>query len=175
MSGLLESNDPTSVPTSTSGEEEEEGTSTAAGTSTGVIPEHINLGPLTTTFERPAESTGCATLRFNQDLTTMASIAYGLGCDFQVDPDCYPGVYGQVYNDERNRNIDAAYQPAVFSPGNMCPEGYVTACSYTRVAGEDKSRASEWESIWSRATTTITGNIWDYIQDGETAIGCCPS
>lgn len=150
-------------------------TTEESSSTTSLIPTRIELGPLTTTFSRSASQTGCSTLRFVQDLTTLASVAYGLDCNFSVARDCYPGVFGQVYNDEGNRNIDAAYQPAVFSPGNACPAGYVTACSYERRQGTSKSEDGEWESTWSRFDTTITGNIWDYMEDGETAIGCCPS
>ena len=110
--------------------------------------QRVVLGPLTTTFTRPAQCStaigGCSTC--NVAWLAQACVPGGV----QDDTACWPPA------------TQGVAQPSVplkgwgfYSPGVQCPQGYTTACSAT--AGG----ATGWKIQFLMAPS-------------ETAVGCCP-
>lgn len=135
-----------------------------------------NLGPLTTTFTPPAD---CNTLLVRTIITSgdqrydQFYVGYGETCTVADDGNastfipesCYPGAFADWFNDP-DRNIPDRIDPVAYSPGLVCPVGYEIACSLTRSGEAPTASASSDSDIH---------DLWDILNDGETAIGCCPS
>ncbi|KAL1874215.1 hypothetical protein VTK73DRAFT_542 [Phialemonium thermophilum] len=127
----------------------------------GQVP--TNLGPLTTTFTPPAACT-IAVGQSNGGLlglgllgSTLRDVArLGQACDAGGPADattCWPPTTSGV------KVPDGALGGwGFYSPGLDCPAGHASACSATGGAGG----SSGWPVQFN-------------LQDGETAIGCCPS
>ncbi len=132
-----------------------------------------NLGPLTTTFSAPAS---CSVIdgSFSQSTGLAGQIngKLGLQCRynkaqdgqiFEIADDCYPdGLASYIHDGEAW--LDA---PPVFTPGSVCPNGYTSACTMDRKAGDNRPTTKPGLITASRA-------VWDLLTVGERAIGCCP-
>ena len=129
------------------------GASMSSTTTAESYESRVNLGPLTTTFT-PGPSClpfidGINLVYLAQTCTTEASLA--------DDPACWPSPSDIVPSSPPLTGY------GVYSPGNICPAGYTTACSQT---------ASE---VGNRSTTS--GNfLFQYPPTAsERAYGCCPT
>ena len=136
-----------------------------AATSTKKTPTTFqNIGALTTTFSAPSS---CTDLAMTHIGVNWNNLKLGGQCNngrvSKADPSCFPSVYGHAMN-EWNRENTFDDQPntidpiPVFSPGLVCPVGYVSACSRTR---DNK----EYD----------VANIGTVLKGAQTAIACCPT
>lgn len=161
-------------------------TRTTASTAT-----RVNLGPLTTTFSPPRD---CRSLHFIDDNTVMLNADSDYFCpgDWKIEgsfpcttgdcsghliytygsisliESCYPGglaPYLSAMTDQDNNG--GTFQPGIFSPGLICPSGYSPKCTVVRNKGVPNPAAANPAAVADNA-------IWGLLNDGETAIGCCP-
>ncbi|RAK81766.1 uncharacterized protein BO72DRAFT_524181 [Aspergillus fijiensis CBS 313.89] len=122
-----------------------------------------NLGPLTTTFtptpqcfqpihsgSRISDSYPYAYVYGKHCTTAMYGDA--LAPLIQDDPSCLPSA------------IPPGTPSPFYSPGNVCPQGFTTACHMTR--GMELSSDLADPTMWE---------MWKVLQFGETAYKCCPS
>lgn len=124
-----------------------------------------NLGPLTTTFV-PAPQCSDLTIEANTPITTSgysfnADVLYGYQCSSKsaiVSSGCVPISYATFLDSLRQETDRASGTFPVYSPGNACPAGYGASCTMTSGTG----------------FTTGIQKQWSLLQEGETAIGCCP-
>lgn len=133
-----------------------------------------NIGPLTTTFSAPdscsvidgtfSRSTGDYAGQINAKIGVQCS--YNKAQDaqvFRIADDCYPdGLAAYIHDGEAW--LDA---PPVFEPGDVCPNGYTSACTMDRRAGDSPPTTEPGLVTASRA-------VWELLTAGERAIGCCP-
>ncbi|CAI4212346.1 unnamed protein product [Parascedosporium putredinis] len=73
---------------------------------------------------------------------------------------CFPTALGSYLMGD-----DYLETMAVFSPGNLCPIGFTTACSVVR---------GDPEPTTDGILTTASWAIWNMLDEGETAFNCCP-
>lgn len=124
-----------------------------------------NLGPLATTF-MPASGCSLLTIETNTPVTTSGylfnvDLLYGYQCSSKsaiVSSDCVPISYAPFLDQLRNDTDRQSGTFPVYSPGNACPAGYGASCTMTSGIG----------------FTTGIQRQWSLLQNGETAIGCCP-
>lgn len=97
--------------------------------------------------------------------TTTRSISHR---DFSLTQSCYPPKFASSFFPTDYDTGKWTSQPPIYSPGLACPSGYLPTCTIERIKGATESAA---------ATTAANANnvIWSMLNDGETAIGCCPS
>lgn len=75
-----------------------------------------------------------------------------------VGEDCFPLSFGSYVQSQDKFNTIP-----VFSPGDSCPQGWVTACSFTRAAREILDTLPAGEK-----------NIMSILSPHEAVTGCCP-
>ncbi|EHK44903.1 uncharacterized protein TrAtP1_003075 [Trichoderma atroviride] len=101
----------------------------------------------------------------NEACMVMTSISHR---DFSLTQSCYPPKFASFLAPTDYDIGKWASQPPIYSPGLACPSGYSPTCTIERIEGVTNSVAT--------ATATNADNvIWSMLNDGETAIGCCPS
>ncbi|KAJ3485486.1 hypothetical protein NLG97_g6804 [Lecanicillium saksenae] len=130
--------------------------------------QRTNLGPLTATFSGPSS---CSVLdgSFTKDGGALnGALGYscrarGNGQIFGPDPSCFPSSLASYINagDQWLSTI------AVYSPGNICPNGFSSACTMTRSANDRPPTTAGILQTANRA-------MFNILEIGETAIGCCP-
>lgn len=132
-----------------------------------------NLGPLTTTFS--ADST-CSIIdgtftkvggALNGAVGYMChrghSDTEGDGQLFYADDTCFPNSLA-AYVNKGDRWLDSI---AVYSPGSVCPHGFTEACTMARSANDVPPTTGRGFATASRA-------VFNILEIGETAVGCCP-
>ena len=111
------------------------------------------LGPLTTIFTPPAR---CSTHTWAICSTCTVQHAFqGIDCEQGDNTECWPHVTWGVDRPEGQYFMGLG----VYSPGISCPHGYTAACTST---GGGQSGSGGWSAQFR-------------VQEGETAIGCCPT
>lgn len=124
----------------------------------------ISLGPLTTTFTPPPE---CSSVNLYFDSVLGVVGNWGEECPTGAVPpgstgifasSCYPDGWAEPFTSNYRRAPD---EFAAFSPGLHCPRGWTTACSVARTDDAGPNGADR--------------TMWSVLEDGQTAIGCCPS
>ncbi|KAK1246544.1 LOW QUALITY PROTEIN: hypothetical protein MKX08_000346 [Trichoderma sp. CBMAI-0020] len=99
------------------------------------------------------------------DCLVMTSISHR---DFSLTQSCYPPKFASFPTLTDYDIGEWTSQPPIYSPGLACPSGYSPTCTIERIKG-----------VTDSTTTTTAANaynvIWSMLNDGETAIGCCPS
>ena len=119
-----------------------------------------NLGPLTTPF---TASPDCFTpSRIVNLFNDLDDGTLGVSCfadsetaTLQPASTCFPSI--------PTSDSPGPYDTvSVYSPGNICPAGFATACSLSRTEGLCPYTERQEKSLW------------DALEVGETAIGCCP-
>ncbi|KAJ6789589.1 hypothetical protein PWT90_09483 [Aphanocladium album] len=134
-----------------------------------VPSERTNLGALTTTFSGPAS---CSILdgSFTKEGGALngavgyACSARGDGQIFGADPACFPNSLAS-YIRAGEQWISTI---AVYSPGNICPHGFSSACTMTRSANDEPPTTGSVLRTANRA-------MFNILEIGEIAIGCCPN
>lgn len=153
----------------------------------------VNLGPLTTTFSAPPD---CTSLRFIAENEAIMGAHLNYGCygiqsiwapcagdahfacyypstsiphpSFSLINTCYPPNFASSFTPGDYNTGKWTFQPRVYSPGLACPSGYLSQCTIERVNGLPNSAATTQAAQADQV-------IWGMLNDGETAIGCCPS
>lgn len=128
------------------------------------VTDGIHSGMITTDWNCPSSQTGTPIASFCAVTSTSSNR------DFSLTQSCYPPNFASSF---KPTNYDtgnwSSYLPIyMYSPGHACPSGYLPTCSVERINGVTNSAA---------ATTAANANniIWSMLNEGETAIGCCPS
>lgn len=128
-----------------------------------------NLGPLTTTFV-PASSCGVMDGSFtkvggglNGAVGYACQVATRDGQIFGPDPACFPNSLASYINNG-DRWLSSL---AVYSPGSICPEGFSAACTVERSKDDEPPTTT-------RNIITASRAMYNVLQIGETAVGCCP-
>ncbi|KAJ5740282.1 hypothetical protein N7493_000154 [Penicillium malachiteum] len=127
------------------------------------VPQITNVGPLTSTFTPTSK---CFLPIYQTSVygdphpyaygyakhCTMTTWDGSLAAMIQNDPSCIPSALppGSTY--------------PVYSPANVCPEGYTTACEITRGLSLSSDLANP--TLWP---------MWKMLEFGQTAYKCCPS
>ncbi|KAK4233163.1 hypothetical protein C8A03DRAFT_19706 [Achaetomium macrosporum] len=140
--------------------------------STSSLPStpRVNIGALTTTFTPQG---GCDVLQIVSSGLRPGFFALrpGSRCvvtmttrqSFFAAESCFPGVLGAFLNGAEGYGTTRP----VYSPGSVCPAGYLPAYIVSRTPE-------------SPAPTTTPGlistniDLWNLLFEGETATGCCP-
>ncbi|KAL6907196.1 hypothetical protein GGI43DRAFT_431310 [Trichoderma evansii] len=88
--------------------------------------------------------------------------------DFSLTQSCYPPKFASSFKPTNYDTGKWPSYPPIYSPGLACPSGYLPTCTVERIKGVTNSAAT---------TTAANANkiIWSMLNDGEIAIGCCPS
>ncbi|KAF2012429.1 hypothetical protein BU24DRAFT_425093 [Aaosphaeria arxii CBS 175.79] len=129
---------------------------------TGTRP-RINLGPLSTAFIPPPS---CTRPALQSPQFGIARVGQSCADDGPVDNiSCWPSVTA------------AALQPGVetfgglgfYSPGTICPTGYVSACGFARPSSGESTSATITPGPMAN------GEFQFPLVLGETAVGCCPT
>ena len=153
------------------------GQTTPPGTSTSQIvfatPDNWNLGPLTTTFSLPSFCLDVILSGSDDQLPTKA--VRGYQCTTNLgSSDCYLMEYVRCWPP-----VDPLVptQPGFdlgggvfYSPGLICPSGYMEGCRLEPTATPSSSAGSFTK------TSSVIEN-WQFqfdVERYETAIGCCP-
>lgn len=131
------------------------------------------IDPLTTVFQPPPE---CTALRLLQNTHYSGDVGHGifwgLACSrseltttYTYDSSCFP-VGAENYITPR---VDVSSNLVAYSPASQCPEGFHTACSFSKASGG---------SVATAPTPSYYDWVLDPIEralgDGESYIGCCP-
>lgn len=95
----------------------------------------------------------------------MTSISHS---DFSLTQSCYPPKFASFFTSTDYDIGKWASQPPIYSPGLACPPGYSPTCTIERIEGVTNS-------VTTTTATNADNIIWSMLNDGETAIGCCPS
>ncbi len=109
----------------------------------------------TATFGRSCSysyTSSCATNTSPSSSSSSCFLVYGYQYLPAADTNCWPPRAATVASTGQDL-VEAGW--GFYSPGLVCPAGYVSACSAT--AGG----SSDWQPQWS-------------LTSGETAVGCCP-
>ncbi len=131
--------------------------------------ERTNLGPLTTTFSAPSSCSlvdGSFTKTgggLNGVVGYACRAVAGNGQIFGADPACFPNSLA-AYISTGDKWLTSI---AVYSPGSICPNGFSSACTMTRSANDEPPTTGRLFQTASRA-------MFNILEIGETAIGCCP-
>ncbi|KAL5093384.1 hypothetical protein Trisim1_011188 [Trichoderma cf. simile WF8] len=88
--------------------------------------------------------------------------------DFSLIQSCYPSGFASSFGRTDDNIGKWTSQPLVYSPGLACPSGYLPQCTIER--GEGLSNP-----VTTNTMAPADNAIWSMLNDGETAIGCCPS
>lgn len=144
--------------------------------SRGFIP-RMNLGPLTTTFTPPPQCTravvactGCATARVAQSchapISSPSVDAAPFSSGPQDDTVCWPSATSYP-------SSPSLAGLGFYSPGIICPTGYISACSAIR-PGPPTWTYSALPSVITEGPLP-NGKFQFPLIQGETAVGCCPT
>ena len=131
-----------------------------------------NFGPLTTVFTPPDD---CSTAYVHAAGEGLYGF-WGSSCEIDTKGSvpgsnpapratCVPGNHGDYY-----AGADSAIFTSipVYSPGLVCPAGWTSACSISRIKGGAPPSTG-------RFVTPADYYIWNQLREGETATACCPS
>lgn len=88
--------------------------------------------------------------------------------DFSLIQSCYPSGFASSFGRTDDNIGKWTSQPLVYSPGLACPSGYLPQCTVER--GEGLSNP-----VTTNTMAPADNAIWSMLNDGEIAIGCCPS
>lgn len=86
--------------------------------------------------------------------------------DFSLTQSCYPPNFASSFKPTSYDTGKWSSHPPIYSPGLACPSGYLPTCTVERIKGSTNSAA---------AATNANNVIWSLLNEGEIAIGCCPS
>lgn len=123
-----------------------------------------NFGPLTTTFVPPDD---CEPYLYRAGGGTTLGM-WGSACVVEdgtasstIRKTCFPGDYGNYLRTRERSTL------GLYSPGLVCPSGFTSACSVSRIKGEPApTTANEF-------STPADLFIWLKLSEGETAVWCC--
>lgn len=86
--------------------------------------------------------------------------------DFSLTQSCYPPKFASSFKPTSYDTGKWSSHPPIYSPGLACPSGYLPTCTVERIKGSTNSAAT---------ATNANNVIWSMLNEGEIAIGCCPS
>ncbi|KAF1966488.1 hypothetical protein BU23DRAFT_544343, partial [Bimuria novae-zelandiae CBS 107.79] len=122
-------------------------------------PTRINLGPLTTVFVPPPHCTRAALAGKEAALGQSCNPVDDKTATAADDTGCWPRATAYPSVDK-----SSLAGLGFYSPGVMCPTGYVSACTAISTSKGQTAAAPQ-----------VTGKFQFPLVAGETAIGCCPT